>query len=510
MRREATGDTSAPASVDAWQVWAFGAVAIGATLIRNAATVVDVDLWGHVRFGLDKIAAGGYIATDTYSYLTLGRTWFNHEWLAEVAMAAAYRAAGPAGLVALKLVIVCAVVGAVFVHATRSGVEPIRAAALTLIPTALLAPTFGTIRPQIASVLLMTVTLVVMSVSPRHARAVWVLPPVFILWVNLHGGVLAGVGVLGVWWLATLVQRRTIRLDMTGVAVVGALAAVLFGHPLGPSHIGFLLRTATVDRPAIQDWQPVAIGSAIGVVYVVVVLGTLAVVWFRRTRARWDLIVPLLLLLVAPLLATRHLQLMAVAVPILGDHLLGERAPPTDRRDRVLALVVAVAVIVPAGVAVRDAAGCISVDPAQFDVPVAAVAAMGDAAITGPVIVPFNWGEFVIWELPVLVSIDGRRETVYSDDVYRENLAFEFGTETWPDLLIRGTPGAALLPSGSPTIDGLLGMGWTELHRDSTATVLVPPGSGAVAAPQVGTPADGAGVCFPDDGASVRVMASQE
>ena len=41
----------------------------------TSRTVVDADLWGHLRFGLDNIQAGTIIQTDPYSYLTTGVRW---------------------------------------------------------------------------------------------------------------------------------------------------------------------------------------------------------------------------------------------------------------------------------------------------------------------------------------------------------------------------------------------------------------------------------------------------
>ncbi len=51
--------------------------------------------------------------------------------------------------------------------------------------------------------------------------------------------------------------------------------------------------------------------------------------------------------------------------------------------------------------------------------------------------VPFDWGEYVLWHLGprVKVSIDGRRETVYSDEMYRQYRDFEQGTGVWDALL---------------------------------------------------------------------------
>ena len=45
----------------------------------------------------------------------------------------------------------------------------------------------------------------------------------------------------------------------------------------------------------------------------------------------------------------------------------------------------------------------------------------------------FNWGEYSIWHFgPELkVSMDGRRETVYSGEVVSAHLDFYFGTNQW-------------------------------------------------------------------------------
>src|SRR6266567_1391070 len=67
-----------------------------------AFTRTDPDLWGHVRFGLDILRDGALPHADAYSF-TSDRVWINHEWAAEIAMGTAFRAAGGAGLVVLKL-----------------------------------------------------------------------------------------------------------------------------------------------------------------------------------------------------------------------------------------------------------------------------------------------------------------------------------------------------------------------------------------------------------------------
>jgi hypothetical protein len=60
------------------------------------------------------------------------------------------------------------------------------------------------------------------------------------------------------------------------------------------------------------------------------------------------------------------------------------------------------------------------------------VAALQRAQARGRLITWFDWGEYAIWHLgpDLKVSIDGRRETIYSEDVIREQLALSVGDAT--------------------------------------------------------------------------------
>ena len=59
-----------------------------------------------------------------------------------------------------------------------------------------------------------------------------------------------------------------------------------------------------------------------------------------------------------------------------------------------------------------------------------AVAFMRDHQLTGRLVTFFRWGEYGIWNLPpgLKVSMDGRRETVYSDRVVAGHLELYDGT----------------------------------------------------------------------------------
>jgi hypothetical protein len=134
------------------------------------------------------------------------------------------------------------------------------------------------------------------------------------------------------------------------------------------------------------------------------------------------------------------------------------------------------------------------------------VALLKQCEVRGNMAVPFDWGEYVIWNLGpgVKVSMDGRRETVYSDERYQQSRDFELGTGAWDALLRTGPPtDLVLAPSGSPTANLLSRTdGWLPLYRDNLCVLFVRPGfrdlDRMVRAPVPTLPADGGGLCFPD------------
>src|SRR5262245_29836585 len=95
----------------------LAALAIAAVVCVR--TNADPDLWGHVRFGLDTLDTGGLTALDPYSF-TQDVSWINHEWLAELVQALAYRAGGPYGLMVMKAVILSGVFALLWLAARRA------------------------------------------------------------------------------------------------------------------------------------------------------------------------------------------------------------------------------------------------------------------------------------------------------------------------------------------------------------------------------------------------------
>jgi hypothetical protein len=482
------------------------AVAIGVYLF--APTEADPDLWGHLRFGLDLLDSGRIVRVDPYSYLTGDQLWINHEWLSEALMAIAYRAAGVSGLVVLKVAIGFSIALMLVWHLRSVGISLLGAFLITAYGVAVILPGFRSLRPQVFTYAAFLIILLLVhrippsahpSMPPSTARRssagrwLWLAPPLFALWANLHGGFVAG---LGVFVFVAIVLAGLGRRGALLPALVACLATLV--NPYGIGLWTFLRRTLG-PRPDIAEWQAISIGTAEGVAYLAVVaFGAIAIPALIRVRA-WLALMLLVGGALLPFVARRHLPLFVlITIVMCAEHTaaaigrLFARAPhpprttpqPTsqpstqsqadaqpqasssDRFRPIVAAAMIFQAVVLLAIALPQLTR-IRVDPTQF--PIAPTAWLAASGVSANLAVDFDWGEYVIWHAGprVKVSVDGRRETVYSDAAYEQNLRFTGGADGWDGLL---TPSDLALVSVRTRAFALLSQraDWLLLMHDET------------------------------------------
>lgn len=521
-----TNSSSTGSSEREKRYWNLGIVALtlGGALLILSRTAADPDLWGHVLFGLDLLRTGNIPTYDPYSYTSTGYPWINHELLSEVAFGLAYRVGATPGLMLLKVAVVFTIALLLHRHLRREGLDPLRAGIVLILAVFTMIPALGTIRPQLFTHLFFLLTLLVLvRVEEGNTRWLWSLPPIFALWINFHGGVLAGLGVLGLWagaWIALpfIAAKWKGRGPAPGllIAVVTTSTLALLLNPYLWELPHFLFRTATVPRPDISEWQPLSLTTVPGLLYLILV-GSGAFVLFRTRRERRPpTLLVLLVTALLPLTALRHLSLFALAFAvILAEHIAdvwSERAsnsgsgPPGGSRLARLAIVglnfFAAFVMVAASIS-RFA--CIPInEQSAIGLPARAVGLLLKAGTAGNLAIFFDYGEYAIWHLNdrIKVSMDGRRETVYPDSIYQEALLFQAGVGAWDDVLEKHPTDMALTPRGMPTFNLLmLKPGWELAHQDSLVGLFVragwPPGERLTATQPPPVPYDGTGMCFP-------------
>jgi hypothetical protein len=474
-----------PATLCRLALWAFA-------LILVTRTAADPDLWGHLRFGLDMLASKSAHAADQYSF-TADRAWINHEWLSELLMAIGYARLGALGLNLLKLAVVAIVGGIALVIARQEHANPIARDLYVVLTVVATYTRTQVVRPQMFSVAICCVMLYLLRQIDRgHTRAIWYVPLLFAAWVNLHGGWIVGLAVLGVWMLGDAWQRRRLRWTLV-LAAVGALVVVTtLVNPYGVGLWRFLAETVGLDRPDVTDWKPLR-QLPPSVLVVESILPLMAMAAIRRGRA-WrhlayrDLAV--LLLLVAAtyrvgrvdafLQAAIAILLATPIIAFLNGIDLSARGP--FRRPS--AAVGAIAVILALYAAATALSSLRVIEVGGPWVPDRAAAAFLRANSPGArVLTWFDWGEYALWQLSpsgIRVSMDGRRETLYSARVIRDHDRFYHGEAEMLDYPERIGADVVWLPSRLPVIEPLKSRGWMTL-LDTGQSVILRRGAGPIA-----------------------------
>jgi hypothetical protein len=195
----------------------------------------DGDIGWHIRLGL-RTLSGDLPRADTFSSTAFGRPLVGMEWLSEVCYAAVWRAAGLNGVAALAAVLIAAT-GAGLLMALRWRQVPLALA----LPLTLLALALTSIhwvaRPHLFS---LPLTLWWSEWLWRYwrdgqRRRLWYMPPVMVLWTNLHGGFLTGILLLGTAAaVAWLFPRHRGRADPRALAAtLGACLLATLANPWG-------------------------------------------------------------------------------------------------------------------------------------------------------------------------------------------------------------------------------------------------------------------------------------
>lgn len=460
--------------------------------------LADGDTGYHIRAGEVILDTGAVPRHDIFSFLSPPPPWIAHEWLSEVIMALAHRAAGLTGVVVLYAFLIALIFSLLWRFNRTPAYNSLASLALILL-AALSSSIHWLARPHIFSLLLLVIWHRLLDVYQYHGKnRLFLLPPLMVLWVNLHGGFVIGFLLLAAYlagnlWgyfavTGTTRQESGVRArNLAALAAVCALASLVnpygFDLLLFPFRLvwdGFLpSKISEYQSPNFHDPMPFRY-----LLYVAIAIGALA-------RARVDATELFLLIgfLHMALYSVRHVPLFAlVAVPVIARKSAawlhgaeGTLAEFVKRRSENLALgseasrfhvwpPIAVAGVIPA-----VALGTIQhgFDPATK--PVAAVEFLKQANLPGNMFNNDEFGDYIIYAAwPQYKVFFDSRPDMYGSEHLKEYLRVAWFDTGWEDVLEKYNIDWIIYNSESPLVRYLRAHdGWSRIYADKVATILV-------------------------------------
>jgi hypothetical protein len=164
----------------------------------SAGLLGDADTGWHIRSGEQILATHAIPRTDPFSYTKHGEPWYAWEWMYDVVIAAIHHVSGLNGVVLFTAAVISVTFALLFRFILRRSGNLAVAAFLTLLAAAA-AQVHMLARPHVLSWLLtlLWVENLCRFEDGERSALLW-LPPLMLLWVNLHAGFVLGLGLLGV------------------------------------------------------------------------------------------------------------------------------------------------------------------------------------------------------------------------------------------------------------------------------------------------------------------------
>ncbi len=481
----------------------FGAILFFGLLAMTARPATDPDLWWHLRTGQWIVETGHVPHSDPFSFTRAGHAWVSHEWLSEAVFYGLWKHGGAAALIVFSAIVTTLGFMLLYRRCLSTGAPPHWAAAATVLGALAAAPSWG-VRPQMFTFTLASLLLWLVEGGEDRPQLLFWIPPLFLLWLNLHAGFALGPALLFAYGVGLLLetaggntpwqQARPIILRVL-LLLLACLALV----PLNPSgaHL-YLYPVHTLlssgMRSFIGEWRSPDFHAGLYRPLLLLWLLLLIALASLRSRPRGRVIAPLLLTSFAALDAARHIPIfillaipvMAAALPAPGGNRahvsksVRRGAPPAPLFNLAVILLMAVLTIAKWASLARDQDAH---EASQF--PQQAVAFLRSGDYARKLFVYYDWGGYAIWKLypEYRVFVDGRADLygddLYNDDLYNSDLLRQFNTAVelrtgWRDILDRWQVEAILVPPSCALAQALLlDSSWHTAFRDSQVIILL-------------------------------------
>ena len=228
-------------------------------------SIGDPDFWWHIRTGRWILDNGRLPAHDLFTYTVPGHVWTDHEYLTEVLMWLAFKSTGFAGLsVGFGLITWFGFLLLLRTRYSGSARPPFMISGLGLVLALIAgAPIWGPRAQMITFALACLELFWLAAYLSGRSRAITWFPLVMVVWANLHGGWVIGLGFLGLaltseilrWLLGGRPAAAAVHCRRLGVILALSLLAVMATpHGLSIYLYPFQTQGSAAQQKLIVEW----------------------------------------------------------------------------------------------------------------------------------------------------------------------------------------------------------------------------------------------------------------
>ncbi|MCX5855787.1 MAG: hypothetical protein NTZ24_14660 [Deltaproteobacteria bacterium] len=455
--------------------------------------VADPDLWGYLAFGRLFWESKHFPYHDVFSYIPTKELWVYHEWLTGVIFYPVYKWTGETGLQLLRYAIILMTVGLVFFTAEKRGSKPIPTIIILFLTVNALTYGYSPVRAQVFTYLFFSLSIYILERCKKEQTftLLWWLLPVHLIWCNVHGGFLAGLGIICLYAIGEGLTGNRF-LPYVRILIFSALVTLI--NPYGVYYWIYMFQAVGMPRPDILEWMSIPMALTAGkyfgpgILFIAIFLISFLLMIRYQKRSATDILV----LIVTAYLGFKHIRhsilfflIFGVYMPVVFSdflHTLGHdiekmKRPPWLLKSLSTALILVFTFLIGSSFSKFIVSSSFDLRVPSPYYPAGAMEWIKNHHWKGNVLPNFDWGEFIIWECypDCRVAMDGRFETVYKEDDHREYFDFLMGRNDWGRFLNKYPHGMVLIRSSSKT-DALMRShpDWQLVYEDTGCSLFLP------------------------------------
>lgn len=409
--------------------------------LASCCSDYDYDLYARFIVGENFFEKGVFNYQDFVSY-TPTHPWFDHEYGASLIYYLFHKYLGAFGLVLIQAITLF--LTGFFVIKTQSiqkHAYPLTLSLMSLFLILLAHQNPSIIRCHMCSFVFFAMFLYILektriwNINKKQTKLIWIIPLLIVIWNNLHGGVVSGMGIIGIYMLGTFLSKQDWKKYFSVLIISIPLLAI---NPYGMSYFNFLISANTKERTMITEWWHVFVNRHVAYYYplfITGVFGTLLVIINSIAKRKIN-ITKFLVLIVTLYLGTIHVKLLSLPLitvfALYYNEIMHLLSP---KRLRILEKFVLIAIFVSICFIPSKHPEMYKTDLNKF--PVKEVEFIKINNIKGNILTEFGLGSYVSYKLypDNLIYMDGRYEEVYNDKEFDKLMTFEQKKEGWESVL---------------------------------------------------------------------------
>ncbi|HET9400807.1 MAG TPA: hypothetical protein VFO34_07640 [Candidatus Acidoferrales bacterium] len=460
------------------------AVGLGCVVfVLCRGSIADPDIWWHLNNARYLFTQHHLPNADYLSFTVPGHAWINHEWLSEIPFYLGYQVSGLTGVFVVEFIVIALIFVGVLTLTYREFRNFKSAVLATALSCLLASVSFGPRTILFGYLLMVAMLLVLQRFRQKGSGPLWILPPLFALWINTHGswslglvlfGLIAACGFVSGSWgqvdAAAWTPSQKKALIFTGLASIAALFANPYGYRLVlyPFDLAFRQK---LNVAHVAEWVPVNFHDNRGKL----VLFLLALLFARAVfqGARWTLTEVALLAfsLYSGLTYIRFLVLVAIVVAPIIAKTLDFMPPYQPEIDKPILNAVLIGLMIFGVIHYWPRnAELTSIVDGQY--PSGAVAYMRQNPAPAPLLNFYTWGGYLPWNDPdIKVFIDSRVDIFEYEGVLQDYL--DLLDLKHPNVILdKYKIQSVLFPPSEPLAYVLShDPGWRETYRDNISVL---------------------------------------